>query len=81
LTLKGIEVYEGVIHGDNAEQDIRDFLNTTLEIAAQLQNDKLIESKPLVTGAGSAWYDVVSECFANLEDFDAVIRPGCYAIH
>ncbi|MGR5379631.1 amino acid deaminase [Vibrio harveyi] len=81
LTLKGIEVYEGVIHSDNAEQDIRDFLNTTLEIAAQLQNDKLIESKPLVTGAGSAWYDVVSECFANLEDFDAIIRPGCYAIH
>lgn len=81
LTLKGIEVYEGVIHGDNAEQDIRNFLNSTLELAALLQKNQLIEAKPIVTGAGSAWYDVVSECFADLKEFDAIIRPGCYAIH
>mgnify|MGYP000079264781 FL=1 len=81
LVLKGIEVYEGVIHSENAEQDIRDFLNTALKLAAQLHSDKLIDAKPMVTGAGSAWYDVVSECFANLEEFDAIIRPGCYAIH
>lgn len=81
LVLKGLEIYEGVIHGDNAEQDIRNVLNTMLDLTAQLQRDKLIESIPIVTGAGSAWYDIVSECFANLDDFEAIIRPGCYAIH
>lgn len=81
LSLRGIEVYEGVIHGDNAEQDIRDFLGNTLRLTEQLQQDRFIEGKPLVTGAGSAWYDVVSECFSHLKEFDAVIRPGCYVIH
>ncbi|NOH78616.1 amino acid deaminase [Vibrio sp. RE86] len=81
LTLRGIEVYEGVIHGDDAEQMIRNFLTQTLELARSLEQTQLITTKPIVTGAGSAWYDVVSECFANLDDVTAIIRPGCYAIH
>ncbi|MDC5818908.1 amino acid deaminase [Vibrio europaeus] len=81
LSLTGIEAYEGVIHGDNAEQAIRDFLNQIITLTRKLARDQLILGKPIVTGAGSAWYDVVSECFANLDDLDAIIRPGCYAIH
>jgi D-serine deaminase-like pyridoxal phosphate-dependent protein len=81
LHLTGIEVYEGVIHGDNAEQSIRDFLALTLAITQQMADDKLIIGKPMITGAGSAWYDVVAECFAHLDAFEAIIRPGCYAIH
>ncbi|WP_087017181.1 amino acid deaminase [Thaumasiovibrio subtropicus] len=81
LTLRGIEVYEGVIHGDNAEQHIRHFLTETLDMTVSLAMDGLIEGKPIVTGAGSAWYDVVAETFAFLDRCIAVIRPGCYAIH
>ncbi|WP_295893346.1 amino acid deaminase [uncultured Vibrio sp.] len=81
LKLAGIEVYEGVIQGDNQEELIRDFLNDTLSLVQTLSADKLVEGKPIITGAGSAWYDVVSECFANLTHATAVIRPGCYAIH
>lgn len=81
LKLAGIEVYEGVIQGDNQEELIRDFLNDTLSLVQTLSADKLVEGKPIITGAGSAWYDVVSECFANLTHANAVIRPGCYAIH
>jgi len=81
LSLRGVEVYEGVIHGEHAEQLIRDFLTQTLTLARELSNDQLISGKPIVTGAGSAWYDVVSECLASLDDVDAIIRPGCYAIH
>ncbi|MFM2587433.1 amino acid deaminase [Vibrio sp. TBV020] len=81
LSLRGVEVYEGVIHSEHAEQLIRDFLIQTLTLARELSNDQLILGKPIVTGAGSAWYDVVSECLANLVDVDAIIRPGCYAIH
>ncbi|MBY7729012.1 amino acid deaminase [Vibrio splendidus] len=81
LSLAGIEVYEGVIHGDNAEQDIRTFLNQALASVESLTSDGLITGQPIITGAGSAWYDVVAECLANLTDYLAIIRPGCYAIH
>ncbi|MEZ9158192.1 amino acid deaminase [Vibrio lentus] len=81
LSLAGIEVYEGVIHGDNAEQDIRTFLNQALSSVESLASDGLIAGQPIITGAGSAWYDVVAECLANLTDYLAIIRPGCYAIH
>ncbi|WGV98788.1 amino acid deaminase [Vibrio sp. YMD68] len=81
LNLAGIEVYEGVIHGDNQEQMIREFLNETLSLVQSLSMKTLIADKPIVTGAGSAWYDVVAECFANLTHATAIIRPGCYAIH
>ncbi|CAH6862177.1 D-serine deaminase [Vibrio chagasii] len=81
LSLAGIEVYEGVIHGDNAEQDIRTFLNQALSSVESLASDGLITGQPIITGAGSAWYDVVAECLANLTDYLAIIRPGCYAIH
>ncbi|KAB0465799.1 amino acid deaminase [Vibrio kanaloae] len=81
LSLAGIEVYEGVIHGDNAEQDIRIFLKQALTSVESLASDGLIVGQPIITGAGSAWYDVVAECLANLTDYLAIIRPGCYAIH
>ncbi|CDU04873.1 putative D-serine deaminase [Vibrio coralliirubri] len=81
LSLAGIEVYEGVIHGDNAEQDIRTFLKQALTSVESLASDGLIAEQPIITGAGSAWYDVVAECLANLTDYLAIIRPGCYAIH
>ena len=81
LSLAGIEVYEGVIHGDNAEQDIRAFLKQALSSVESLASDGLITGQPIITGAGSAWYDVVAECLANLTDYLAIIRPGCYAIH
>ncbi|WP_061037811.1 amino acid deaminase [Vibrio coralliirubri] len=81
LSLAGIEVYEGVIHGDNAEQDIRTFLKQALTSVESLASDGLITAQPIITGAGSAWYDVVAECLANLTDYLAIIRPGCYAIH
>ncbi|EAR55504.1 predicted amino acid aldolase or racemase [Photobacterium sp. SKA34] len=35
----------------------------------------------MVTGAGSAWYDIVAECFNKQQELEAIIRPGCYAIH
>ncbi|WP_281222394.1 amino acid deaminase [Photobacterium sanguinicancri] len=81
LCLAGIEVYEGVIHGDNAEQDIRDFLATTVKLAETLKENTLIADTPIVTGAGSAWYDVVAESFAACQHLTPIIRPGCYLIH
>ncbi|WP_428794257.1 amino acid deaminase [Vibrio nomapromontoriensis] len=81
VKLVGIEVYEGVIHGGDEEQRVRDLLTSTIQLGRQLLSDKLLPSLPILTGAGSAWYDVVAETLANLDDFEAIIRPGCYVIH
>ncbi len=81
IKLAGIEVYEGVIGGDHAEEKIREFLAQSLELVQKLKSVGLIEGQPIVSGAGSAWYDVVAESFANLTHTLAIIRPGCYAIH
>ncbi len=81
INLAGIEVYEGVIHGENEEQEIREFLQQALSLAQYLSINELVADKPIVTGAGSAWYDIVALSFANLTHAHAIIRPGCYAIH
>ncbi|MCW8345743.1 amino acid deaminase [Vibrio sp. ZSDZ65] len=81
VKLVGIEVYEGVIHGGDEEQRVRDLLTSTIQLGRQLLSDKLLPPLPILTGAGSAWYDVVAETLANLDDFEAIIRPGCYVIH
>ncbi|WP_245597638.1 amino acid deaminase [Psychromonas aquimarina] len=85
LKLTGIEVYEGVIHGENAEQLIREFLADVIQACNRLLTRKAFDSEQIIlTGAGSAWYDVVSDTFANTKLDKAiipVIRPGCYLIH
>lgn len=85
LLLSGVEFYEGVIHGHNAESQIREFLTSVINITNELlANNKFSTPKVILTGAGSAWYDVVSDVFANAqldEVIIPVIRPGCYIIH
>ena len=82
LTLTGLEVYEGVLKD---EESIRDFLERAVAIAMQLAAEGLFARTPfLLTGAGSAWYDVVAEEFsaAQLRDTaEIVLRPGCYLTH
>jgi len=85
LLLSGVEFYEGVIHGDNAEKLIRNFLTSVIHTTNNLlSNNKFSTAKVILTGAGSAWYDVVSDVFTSAHLDDAiipVIRPGCYIIH
>ncbi|MFC5079444.1 D-threonine aldolase [Vibrio thalassae] len=81
VSLVGIEVYEGVIHGGDEESLVRAFLTNTIALGRELIEQELLPSNPILTGAGSAWYDVVAETFAHLPDFEAIIRPGCYVIH
>lgn len=82
LTLYGLEVYEGVIHGADAEDKIRLFLRDAVMLVEQLTEKKLITvDRPIVTGAGSAWYDIVADEFSSHPHLTAIIRPGCYLIH
>ncbi|RZT31294.1 amino acid deaminase [Cupriavidus agavae] len=82
LVLAGVEVYEGVLA---QEADIRAFLQRTVAVTRELAAAGRFGRSPVVmSGAGSAWYDVVAEEFARTEigaPIDIVLRPGCYLTH
>lgn len=83
LALAGIEVYEGVLQEENA---IRAFLRRATDALRGLSTaGRLRKNGPaLISGAGSAWFDVVAEEFSQLDigaPLEIVLRPGCYLSH
>lgn len=82
IVLCGIEVYEGISHD---EQVVRSFLRHAVTVAAKVAAQGQIARIPMVlSGAGSAWYDVVAETFSTAQlgcDAEVVLRPGCYLTH
>ncbi|WP_124982437.1 amino acid deaminase [Ralstonia solanacearum] len=82
VRLAGVEVYEGVL---KEEGEIRAFLQRAVRVFGDLARaGRLQRTPPVLTGAGSAWYDVVAEEFARADigrPFDLVLRPGCYLTH
>ncbi|KAG0771175.1 hypothetical protein G6F22_016715 [Rhizopus arrhizus] len=83
LALAGIEVYEGVLQEEGA---IRAFLRRATDALRGLATaGRLRKSGPaLLSGAGSAWFDVVAEEFSQLDigtPLEVVLRPGCYLSH
>ncbi len=82
IALCGVEVYEGVLDNEAA---IRAFLLHAVDVTKEIAAKKLFQRTPiLLSGAGSAWYDVVAEVFSP-RDFkdpvEVVLRPGCYLTH
>jgi len=82
VQLAGVEVYEGVLQDEAA---IRALLQRAVRALHDLADAGRIERSPAVlSGAGSAWYDVVAEEFAKADigaPLDVVLRPGCYLTH
>lgn len=82
VSLCGIEIYEGVLDDEGA---IREFLQHAVSTTRKLIAEGRFERTPaLLSGAGSAWYDVVAEVFtaANFSGaVEIVLRPGCYLTH
>jgi D-serine deaminase-like pyridoxal phosphate-dependent protein len=85
LALTGIEGYEGVIHGEQAEAGIRAFAASLVRLAVDLQDRGAFAlERPIVTASGSAWYDLIAEAFDEQqvrERFLGVLRPGSYVVH
>jgi D-serine dehydratase len=85
LRLQGIELYEGVMHGDDAQSKIEQFLREAAGLLRKLHQQGLLNAEQaILTGAGSSWYDVVCNVWSE-EALPAncrvVIRPGCYITH
>jgi D-serine dehydratase len=81
LALRGVEVYEGVLKD---EAEIRTFLRRACDVTVKLAAEGRFAGKPILTGAGSAWFDVVAEEFtaaSGAADAEIVLRPGCYLTH
>src|SRR5450830_1312728 len=86
IALAGIEVYEGVL---KEEAEIRLFLQRAVQCMRDLAQQGYLQhctpAQPAVlTGAGSAWYDVVAEEFSGIDigvPLQVVLRPGCYLTH
>lgn len=82
VVLCGVELYEGVLDDETA---IRSFLRHAVEVTRQLRGENRFRRSPaILSGAGSAWYDVVAEEFSQAglgADMDVVLRPGCYLTH
>ncbi len=82
IRLVGVEVYEGVL---DDEQAIRTFLERAVAVTQRLAAEDRFQHQPiLLSGAGSAWYDVVAEVFSAAgfgDRVEVVLRPGCYLTH
>jgi D-serine dehydratase len=89
LALSGVEVYEGVLKD---EPSIREFLRAAVrELLVLEAGNHLRGERVILTGAGSAWFDLVAEEWAGLarswgggeysRPLDIVLRPGCYLTH
>ena len=82
LALAGLETYEGVLKD---EAPIRELLKGMVDLLQELRERQAFAEQPvLLSGAGSAWFDVVAEEFAAFSrdpQVEVVLRPGCYLTH
>ncbi|MBD8871392.1 amino acid deaminase [Rhodanobacter sp. DHB23] len=85
ITLCGIEGYEGLIGGEHAADRVRAYAGRLVATLHRLMDSKAFaDRKPIVTAAGSQWFDLIAEAFdrADLrERCTPVLRPGCYVVH
>jgi D-serine dehydratase len=77
-----VELYEGVL---KEEHEVREFLQGAVAITRTLVDEGRFARTPaILSGAGSAWYDVVAEEFVKASAdglVEVVLRPGCYLTH
>jgi D-serine dehydratase len=82
IALCGVEIYEGLL--DN-EESIRTYCQRAVTVTNRLlEKHRFDREKPILTGAGSAWYDIVAEEFSSAGlggKAEIVLRPGCYLTH
>jgi D-serine deaminase-like pyridoxal phosphate-dependent protein len=85
IALCGIEGYEGLIGGGHAAGDIRTYGQKLVTSMRTLRAaGAFADRKPIVTAAGSQWFDLIAEAFdqPDLRDHcTPVLRPGCYVVH
>ena len=82
VRLVGVELYEGVL---SDADEIRLYLRRGVAVVEAIARSSGFARDPaILSGGGSAWYDIVAEEFARVSPdlaIDIVLRPGCYLSH
>ncbi len=82
VRLAGVELFEGVL---SEEAAIRGLLQRAVALFERVVGGgRVARRPPILSGVGSAWYDVVAEEFSRVRSdvpVDVVLRPGCYLTH
>lgn len=85
LRLVGIEGYEGLIAGGDEIAAVRAYGERLVETVKVLHGSGVLASEvPIVTAAGSRWFDLIAQAFDEAElreHYTPVLRPGCYVVH
>ena len=85
VTLCGLEGYEGLIGGEQAADDVRTYARRLVATLRRLMDSgAFADRKPIVTAAGSQWFDLIAEAFDQSdlrEHCTTILRPGCYVVH
>ena len=88
IALRGVEGYEGVIRGADAESTIAQvdaFLDTLVECARRCAEERLFAAgEVLLSAGGSAFFDRVSARLGGVrltQPTIVIMRGGCYLIH
>ena len=86
VKLCGVEFYEGLINGTKAICEIDSLINRAIQLVKTIcTSHGFDQDNVLLSGAGSAWYDVVTDKFnivtASIPNLIPIIRPGCYVTH
>jgi D-serine deaminase-like pyridoxal phosphate-dependent protein len=82
VVLCGVELFEGLL---SDEKLIRGFVENTIDVTNELAQRGSFQRSPIIlSGAGSAWFDVVADLFKNAQfsaDIEILLRSGCYLTH
>jgi len=85
LRLAGIETFEGVFQSaPDGESRARAMLALTGALAVAADAEALFDRRIVLTGGGSAFYDLAAEVLSSLQlsqPHEVVIRSGCYLTH
>lgn len=84
ISVVGVEFFEGILQD---ETEIRRFINWSLSRVQKLAVENIFHNDEIIiTGAGTAWFDVVAKDFLKFEAscpfrLKKIIRSGCYIIY
>ena len=85
VNLCGIEGYEGLIGGEHTADKVREYGQRLVDTMRALRGaGAFAERTPIITAAGSQWFDLVADAFdrSDLRDHcTPILRPGCYVVH
>ncbi len=88
LALRGIEAFEGIVHGkehSDLETKVQILFSDMLTLAAQVESQGLFaHGDVILTAGGSAFFDLAARCLKQntlARRAKVVLRSGCYLTH